>query len=92
MKWLEVIKIRSAGENSRLREEFLLPMAQSSLDGRVEIQIYRHAALETDFNVHLRWESKRPEQNGSALGLRLAQAFKEFGLVDHSVWVEQERQ
>jgi len=90
MKWLEIIKVRSAGESSRLREEFLLPVAQGSPDGRVKIQIYHHAALETDFSVHLRWESKRPEPNGSALALRLAQAFKEFGLVDHSVWVEQE--
>jgi len=52
------------------------------------VKIYRHAALETDLSVHLHWESERPERNGSALGLRLAQAFKEFGLVHHSIWVE----
>jgi len=31
---------------------------------------------------------KKVENNGSRLGLRLASALKEFGLVNHSVWVE----
>ncbi len=90
MKWLEVIKVRSAGDISGLRKGIVLPATQSGAEGRVEIGIYRHAALETDFSVHLQWVSERPKQGGSALGLRLAQAFKEFGLVDHSVWVEEE--
>jgi hypothetical protein len=34
------------------------------------------------------WQSDRPEQKGTALGLRLARALKEFGLVDHSTWIE----
>jgi hypothetical protein len=41
--------------------------------------------------VHLYWDSERLEQNGSALGIRLAQALKEFGLTDHSVWIEEEK-
>jgi hypothetical protein len=60
-------------------------------NGLVEINIYRHAALESDLSVLLHWESVRPEQNGSSLGLRLAQALKEFGLIDHSIWIEQEK-
>ncbi len=87
VKWLEVIKLRSAGEGSVL-EEFLPSMAKVGQSGLVEMKTYRHAALETDFSVHFQWESDRAEQNGSALGLRLAQALKEFGLVDHSVWIE----
>jgi hypothetical protein len=53
------------------------------------MKTYHHAALETDVSVHLLWESEQPEQNGSSLGLRIGQALKEFGLIDHSVWVEE---
>jgi hypothetical protein len=65
-------------------------MAKVSQSGLTAMKTYRHAALETDLSVHLHWKSERPEENGSALGLRLAQALKEFGLVDHSVWMEEE--
>ena len=39
--------------------------------------------------IYLHWESERTEQNGNALGLRLVQALKEFGLIDHSLWIEE---
>ncbi len=90
MNWLEVIKLRSTGKSSALMDELLMSVSQAGQSGLVEMKTYRHAGLDTDLSVHLHWKSERPEQNGSALGLRLAQAFKEFGLVDHSVWIEQE--
>ena len=89
MRWVEVIKLRSAGIGPGLREELLLPTAKPGQNGPVEMKAYRHAALDTDWSVHLHWESERPEQNGSAFGIRLAQAMKEYGLVDHSVWIEE---
>ena len=91
MKWLEIIKLRSAGKDSELLEEFLLSIDKLGQSGLVEMKTYRHAALETDLSVHLHWESEQPEQNGSTLGLRLAQALKEFGLIDHSIWIEEEK-
>jgi len=57
----------------------------------VALKTFRHGALETDLSVHLHWDSEMPEPNGSALGLCLAQALKEFGLIDHSVWVEEKK-
>ena len=89
MKWVEVIKLRSAGMGSGLREELLLPARKAGQSGPVEMKAYRHAALDTDWSVHLYWESEGAEQNGSALGIRLARALKEHGLVDHSVWIEE---
>ena len=91
MKWLEVIKLRSAGKDSGLLKELLLSIERFSQDRLVETKTYHHAALESDLSVHLYWESGRVEQNGSAFGLHLAQALKEFGLVDHSVWIEGEK-
>jgi hypothetical protein len=91
MKWLEIIKLRSVGRDSELLKELLLSIHKFSQSGLVEMRTYHHAVLETDLSVHLHWESERPEQNGSALGLRMAQALKELGLIDHSVWVEEEK-
>jgi hypothetical protein len=91
MKWLEVIKLRSAGTDSRLLEELLLSIDKFNQIGLVEMKPFHHAALESDWSIHLHWESERPQQNGSALGLRLAKALKEFGLVDHSIWIEEEK-
>jgi hypothetical protein len=90
VKWLEVIKLRSSGESPRLLEELGPSTTQIKESGLVKMITYRHAALETDLSIHLHWESERPERTGSALGLRLAQALKEFGLVDHSAWIERE--
>lgn len=87
MKWLEIIKLRSSGGSSGLLEEFLLSLSGSNQRGVVEMKTFRHAALETDLSVHLHWNSEMPAPDGSVLGLRLAQALKEFGLVDHSVWL-----
>ncbi len=49
--------------------------------------MYSHISVETDFSIHIYNNSKRVEISGSALCQRLASALKEFGLVNHSVWV-----
>jgi hypothetical protein len=89
MNWLEVIKLRSAEKGSGMLDELFMSVSKANQRGLVKIKTFRHAALDGDLSVHLYWESKQPEQNGSALGLRLAQTLKEFGLIDHSVWIEE---
>ncbi len=91
MKWLEIAKLRSGERDSQLLKELLPSLDKLSQPGLAGMKAYSHATLETDLSIHLHWESGRPEQNGSALGLRLVQALKEFGLVDHSVWIEEEK-
>ena len=90
MRWLEVIKLRAAGKGEGLLDELFGEMNHAGHDGGLlEIKTYRHFALDSDWSVHLHWESERVEQNGSTLGLSLARALKEFGLVDHSLWIEE---
>ncbi|RPJ41950.1 MAG: hypothetical protein EHM27_04535 [Deltaproteobacteria bacterium] len=89
MNRVEIIKLRSPLKASILLKEILAPMVKADQSGLIKIKIYRHATLESDLSVHLHWEADGPEQNGSALGLRLAQALKEFGLIDHSLWIEE---
>ena len=91
MRWLEIIRLRSVGIGEGSLEEFLRSLVKSSRSRElVEIKTYRHAFLANDVSVHLHWESGRPEQDGTALGLRLGQALKEFGLTDHSSWIEEQ--
>ncbi|HUL23053.1 MAG TPA: hypothetical protein VLZ10_16480 [Thermodesulfobacteriota bacterium] len=91
MKWLEVVRVRSAGKDFELVKELLRSLDKSGQPALVEMKTYYHAALQSDLSIHLHWESGRLEQDGSALGLRLAHALKEFGLTDHSVWIEEEK-
>jgi hypothetical protein len=91
MKWLEIIKLRSVGGSEGLLEKIALSAAEVGQNGFIKIEFFRHAFLETDLSLHLKWDSEEPEMNGSAPGLRLAQALKDFGLVDHSIWIEKEK-
>jgi len=93
VKWIETINLRSAG-TPRERIEQKVPRSVSEQDRSripVSIRVYRHATLDTDLSIHLLFESPGPEARPSALGQRLASALKEFGLVSHSMWIEQGR-
>ena len=51
------------------------------------IKAYSRVMIGTDFSIHLFHDSKKVENSGSRLGLRIASALKAFGLVNHSVWI-----
>lgn len=50
--------------------------------------VYSRASIDTDFSIHLMHDSSKVNTRGSRLGLRLISAFKEFGLVNQSIWIE----
>jgi hypothetical protein len=89
MKWIEIIKLRTAGGVPESLKDFLSGLLKNGSPGPREAKLYRHAAWETDWSLHLYWESEELEKDGSKLGLRLSQTLAEFGLVDHSIWIEQ---
>ena len=89
MKWLEIIKLRSAGKAPESLKGLLPDLSHNRQDGLTEIRLYRHAEWETDWSLQLHWESQRPPANGSPLGIRLSQELGEVGLVDHSTWIEE---
>ena len=94
MRWIEIITIRSPNNiYDSLVYELLKPAAKSDEGNNlISMKIYRNAWFNTDLSIHLHWKSTRNEQGGSAVGLRLAQTLKEFGLVNHSAWVEEREQ
>ncbi len=89
MKTLEIIHLR-LGDN---RRDGLIEIIRSSIDSEDdsrEARIYRHARLETDLAVHLPRETSRKSDQASDLGVRIASALREHGIVEHSVWVEED--
>jgi len=90
MQWIEVIQIRSVVSN-RERLESKLQRLIDEVDQERKKQVimaYRRVLIGTDFSIHLFHDSKKIENSGSQLGLRLASALKEIGLVKHSIWME----
>ena len=90
MKWLEIIELRSIGSDRELLEsqlQELINEVEEETKKKV-IKAYSRVTINTDFSIHLFHDSKKVEDSGSQLGLHLASALKEFGLVNHSIWIE----
>ena len=91
MKWLEIIELRPAGID---REELAQKLTGLLSDierevARLEgIKSYRRIPVGTDFSIHLMHDTKEIESCGSVLGLRVVEALKELGMVNHSIWQE----
>jgi hypothetical protein len=90
MKWLEMIELRSVGcHRGALESQLQQLMYDLNKEADAQaIRAYHRIMIDTDVSIHLVHESTQAEQNGSALGVRLASSLQEFGLVNHSVWVE----
>ena len=90
MKWVEIIVLRSAGSNRKLLESELTKLiAQADKKNeRPEIMVYSRVLIDTDFSIQIINDSDKVENSGSQLGLCLVSALKEFGLVNHSIWIE----
>lgn len=91
MKSLEIITLRSGTkpEKTTFRELVKEIEAADVEEGPVGFRLYRHAAVESDLSIHIHRENVRGTPAKSALGLELARLFGEFGLVNHSVWIEE---
>ena len=90
MKWVEIIELRAVENNQELLESQLQQLIHQ-VDKEANtpaIKTYHRVMLDTDVSIHLVHDSTTVERNGSPLGLRLASSLKEFGLVNHSLWVE----
>ena len=90
MKWVETIVLRSVNMDRTFIESALRDLAGSAKkeSGRPEIHIFRRALIDSDFCIYLVHETSRIAHSGSELGLRIVSALNEFGLVNHTIWIE----
>jgi hypothetical protein len=91
MRWMEIITLRTMGSlPGSMVPDLMTQMGQAVPGDRpADVRLYHHAELETDLSLIIHWDSKSAGQLKSPLGILLAQAFREFGLVSHSAWMEQ---
>jgi hypothetical protein len=90
MKWLEIIELRSVGTRNELEEsklKYIINELSKSIK-QVSVKIFNHAALESDYSIHLYHNSNHIEKSGSSLGLHLASELKNYAMVNHSIWAE----
>jgi len=92
MKWMETITLRSietsadSGVVELLRQ--MLTASDSSAQRPMDVKIYHHAGISTDFTIHIHWDSSTDCHGKSHLGLRLVNNLKYIGLINHSIWIE----
>lgn len=92
MKCIEIIELRTAQKDQVILKQYLASLlAQANTDQKAQsIKIYKHVCVETDFSIHLQYDSEIDGKEFRVLGERLESALKEFGLVNHKIWVEQD--
>jgi len=90
MAWLEIIEIRAVGNNRDLFEAQLHSLINQLNQEKTlnNVKIYKHVLLETDFSIHLLHDSQKTDTGCSSICMQLIPSLKDFGLVNHTVWVE----
>jgi hypothetical protein len=90
MAWLEIIEIRAVGSKRELLESQLQDLINVvNQDTNLQtIKVYMHVILETDFSIHLFHDSQKVDTSCSSICTRLVSSLNDFGLVNHTVWVE----
>jgi hypothetical protein len=90
MAWLEIIEIRAVGSNRDILESQLQDLIKDvNQDENLQtIKVFRHVMLETDFSIHLLHDSHKADTKCSSICSRLVPSLKDFGLVNHTIWIE----
>ncbi len=94
LRWLETIRIQAAaGKEGAAQEQlrFLVHEIEELVrTGELKgVTVSENALVPEYFALRLFWNTGEPRRRGSTLGMNVVQIMKEFGLVDHSVWIEQ---
>ena len=90
MKWLEVIELHTAAQKKESLDLYIKCLFEdlNKESNQVILKVLSHVAIDCDYLIQLSHQSQQAKINGSDFGLRLVQALKNYGLVNHSVWVE----
>ena len=90
MKLLEIIELRSVKVNKNDLEKQLNNIIQDLIKAKEiqKIKIYKRLRVDSDFSIHMFHESDDIDGSGSPLGLRLVAVLKEYGLINHKIFIE----
>ena len=85
MKVLEIITLCWGTMAEEPRKELKHCIEEAGKAGLVSVRLFRSASLPEDIAIHLEHDSLSTP-NGSHLGIRLTEALRAHGPVNHSVW------
>lgn len=91
MTCLEIITLRFATklEKRTIRDLVKQMGTVNRAECPVGLKVYRNPAIGNDISVHIQRKASNGDPGKSALGLQVARLFSEYGLVSHSVWIEE---
>jgi hypothetical protein len=88
MDSIELIEIRVAQKRCQEFEsqiEDLIDELQKA-EQEFTMNFYSHRQLKSDYLLLIFHTEEIPDQRGSAIGHRLAEAFREYGVINRSAW------
>lgn len=90
MHLLEIIELRTVRKKQDDLMKYFSELVEnlSNKNEVDEFRIYSRYESETDFSIHIYYESKEPVEDGTQLGLSLIDSLKQFGLINHHQWIE----
>ena len=88
MDWIEIIELRSYNFKPEILRELKLTVVEEEHSEDLKtLEIYFNASIDTDTSIHIHWQTKERGINKSTLGLHIALSLKQFGRVNHSIWI-----
>jgi hypothetical protein len=93
MNWIEIIEHRSAGNTRKQMEAHLQEFVEQveKKKEKLTVKLYIRMRIDTDVSIHLFHDSSKVKNRGSSLGIRLVSALKSYGLVNHTIWIEKQK-
>jgi len=90
MAWLEIIEIRAMGSSREILKSQLHDLVNdlSKEEKLISVKIYRQVMLEYDYSIHLFHDLEKTDTGCSVICSRLLPSLKDFGFVNHTVWIE----
>ena len=87
LKLLEIIQLRLTDNT---QTTLISDIRRSLLAGKARdnVRFYVHATVPTDLSIHIHNESHSGIMQSSDLGIRLAAAMRDHGMVQHALWIE----
>jgi hypothetical protein len=91
MDWIEIIHLRSHTQQDRAEavaafQNLSMPDRDSLLG---DVSLFQDQTLGNDLSIIIHWYNRHTKNGKSPLGLQLAAAFSEFGMINHSVWLHE---
>jgi len=90
MRWLEMIRLRTTQDKVEGLNNFLFESLRQigTENGLVEARVLANITFQGDLAMNILWNTPLADHRGSRAGLGIAQALRTFGLVEHSIWME----